>query len=129
MTTPEKKKRVKRAKHATPSQVCFLAKIVKKHAFPAGCKKEDKVTFSKPALLEVELIMNNAINLIVQNADQVMNYSGTATLGKQTVEIATTLTLAGLLRDCALKAGSKAVQNYNSFDATAPIPEQVAASL
>ena len=125
----EKKKKVKRAKYVAPSQTTYIAKIAKKYTAPEGCKKEDKLTFSKAAILEVELLMNNAINIIVQNADQVLTYSGTATLGKQTAEIATTLALAGLLRDSALKAGSKAVENYADFDAAAPVvPESVTAS-
>ena len=124
-----KKQKIKRAKkYVTPSQTTFIAKIAKRYTNPAGGDKADKLTFSKAAILEVELLMNNAINIIIQNADQVLTYAGTATLGKKTVEIATTLALAGLLRDNAIAAGTKAVENYNAFDAEASLPDSVTAS-
>ena len=123
-----KKQKTKRAKYVTPSQSTYIAKIAKRYTAPQGGDKADKLTFSKAAILEVELLMNNAINIIIQNADQVLTYAGTATLGKKTVEIATTLALAGLLRDNAIKAGSKAVENYAAFDSEAPVPESVTAS-
>ena len=124
----KKKQKTKRAKYTTPSQTTYIAKIAKRYTNPAGGDKADKMTFSKAAILEVELLMNNAINIIIQNADQVLTYAGTATLGKKTVEIATTLALAGLLRDNAIAAGTKAVENYNAFDAEASLPESVTAS-
>jgi hypothetical protein len=52
--------------------------------------------------------------------EQVMIYTGGKTLGKQTVEVATKLALSGLLCDKAMKAGSKAVENYNCFDKDRP---------
>ena len=123
------KQKTKRAKkYVAPSQSTYIAKIAKRYTAPQGGDKAEKLTFSKAAILEVELLMNNAINIIIQNADQVLTYAGTATLGKKTVEIATTLALAGLLRDNAIAAGSKAVENYNAFDKEASLPDSVTAS-
>ena len=85
-------------------------------------KNPNKLTMSKSALMEVSLLMDDAISTLVSNADKVLTYTGQKTMGKSHLELATTLAFAGLLRDKALKAGSKAVINYNGFDSKTPSP-------
>jgi len=123
---PTKKKR--RAK-STPNQCTYIAKIAKKYlgedekdADGKVVKNPNKLTMSKSALMEVSLLMDDAIGVLVNNADKVLTYSGQKTMGKSHLELATTLAFAGLLRDKALKAGSQAVINYNGFDPKAPSP-------
>ena len=119
----QKKKIGKRTKGATPSQSTYIAKIARKYVGEhekdekgvVVKKNPNKVTFSKSAISEVEMLMNNAVGIILNNTDKVMDYSGQKTMGKSAVEVATTLALAGLLRDKALRSGSKAVANYNDW--------------
>jgi hypothetical protein len=121
------KKKKKRTKSA-PTQYTYIAKIAKKYL---GVDKRDskgkvveknpnRLTFSKAGIAEVSILMDSAVKQILQNSDQVMIYTGGKTLGKQTVEVATKLALSGLLCDKAMKAGSKAVENYNCFDKDRP---------
>jgi hypothetical protein len=132
--TKEKKEgdKKKKRRKVAPTQCTYIAKIAKKYV---GEDKKDKsgkvveknpnkLTFSKAAISEVEMMINHAIGTLVENSDKVLTYTGGRTLGKSTVELATTLAFAGVLRDKAMKAGSQAVINYNGFDPTAP-PESV----
>tara|TARA_Y100000589_G_scaffold97347_1_gene91946 strand:- start:109 stop:558 length:450 start_codon:yes stop_codon:yes gene_type:complete len=120
-------KKVKRRKSA-PTQCTYIAKIAKKYL---GEDKKDakgnvieknpnKLTLSKSAVTEVEMLINHAVGLLVSNADSVLDYANQKTMGKSHVEVATTLALSGLLRDKALKAGSQAVINYNGYEPSAP---------
>lgn len=120
-------KKVKRRKSA-PTQCTYIAKIAKKYL---GEDKKDatgkvveknpnRLTMSKSAITEVELLINHAVGILVSNADQVLTYANQKTMGKSHVEVATTLALSGLLRDKALKAGSQAVINYNGYEPDAP---------
>ena len=127
----KKKKRVK----STPTQCSYIAKIAKKYL---GVDKKDskgkvieknpnRLTFSKSGIGEISILMDAAINQILKNSDQVMFYSGGKTMGKSTVEVATKLALSGLLCEKAMKAGSKAVENYNEYDKKQPAPLNVTA--
>lgn len=120
---PKKKRRTK----TTPTQCTYIAKIAKKYLGEDKKDEEGKViknpnklTMSKSAIMEISLLMDNAIGVLVDNADKVLLYSGQKTMGKSHLELATTLAFAGLLRDKALKAGSQAVINYNGFDPSVP---------
>ena len=131
----KKKKKAKRTTtKSTPSQTVYIAKIAKKYVGSDTKDKDGKVvknpnkmTFAKSAISEVEILMNYAIGRLIQNSDNVLQYNGQKTLGKSTLEVATTLAFAGLLRDKALKAGSKAVENYNGFDPSVAPPSLVTA--
>ena len=99
-----------------PSQETYLAKMAKKYL------AADNMTMSKTAIVEVGLLMNDAINTIVHNADKILTYSGHQTFGKKTAEGATYLALSGLLRNDAVKAGEKAVVSYDNWKPPAPVP-------
>lgn len=122
VTSSEKKKKVRRIGKATPTQETYLAKIAKKYLGEDGkdaqgktIKNKDKLTISKSALSEIGLLMNDAINTIVFNADKMLTYSGHQTFGKKTAEGATYMALSGLLRDDATVAGEKAVTSYDKW--------------
>ena len=111
----EKKPKGKPRSSAAPSQETYLAKIAKKYL------AADNMTMSKTAIVEVGLLMNDAVNTIVHNADKMLTYSGHQTFGKKTAEGATYLALSGLLRDDAAKAGEKAVTSYDNWKPPAPV--------
>lgn len=121
-------KKAKAAKGAVPPQTTYIAKIAKKYLGEHDKDKDgkiikknpEKLTFSKSALTEVELLMNHAIARIVTNGDAFLEYSGASTFGASTAQTATKLALSGLLLDDAVKAGTQAIINYNGYTADAP---------
>lgn len=129
-------KKGKRAKRATPQQTTYIAKIAKKYLGEHTKDKDgvvvkknpNKLTFSKAALTEVDMLINHAIGRIVQNSDAVLAYSGARTLGASAAQTATKLTLDGLLCEKAVKAGTQAIVNYNEYDAGAAAPANVTVS-
>lgn len=133
----KKKKKVRSSKGGASSQRAFITKIAKRHLGQDKKgeggrvveKNPNKLTCAKEFLTELELLVNYGIGVIVNNADHVLDYSGQKTMGKTHVEIATTLALEGLLRKRALKAGSRAVTNYNSYTADAPNENAAVASV
>lgn len=135
--TSLKKKKARRSKGGASSQRAFIAKIAKRHLGQDKKgeggrvveKNPNKLTCAKEFLTELELLVNYGIGVIVNNADQVLDYSGQRTMGKSHVEIATTLALEGLLRKRALKAGSRAVANYNDYTVDAPNENAAVASV
>lgn len=134
-TLNKQKKKGKRASRATPQQTTYIAKIAKKYLGEhtkdkdgAVVKNPNKLTFSKAALTEVDMLINHAIGRIVQNSDAVLTYSGARTFGASAAQTATKLTLDGLLCEKAVKAGTQAIINYNGYDADAPTPANVTLS-
>jgi hypothetical protein len=91
----------------------YIAKIAKQYTGDAKTKG-GKMTVSKSALAEVELLVEDAISMITRNADSILLYSGTHTLGKKTAEAATCVAFSGLLRENARDAGDAAVYNFYS---------------
>lgn len=130
------KKKAKAAKGAVPPQTTYIAKIAKKYlgehekdkSGKIIKKNPEKLTFSKSALTEVELLMNHAIARLVMNGDAVLEYSGASTFGASTAQTATKLALSGLLLDDAVKAGTQAIINYNGYTAGAPPVANVTAT-
>jgi hypothetical protein len=121
-------KKAKAAKGTVPPQTAYIAKIAKKYLGEHDKDKSgkiikknpEKLTFSKSALTEVELLMNHAIARLVTNGDAVLEYTGASTFGASTAQTATKLALSGLLLDDAVKAGTQAIINYNGYAAGAP---------
>tara|TARA_B100001057_G_scaffold336029_1_gene336812 strand:- start:2565 stop:3014 length:450 start_codon:yes stop_codon:yes gene_type:complete len=122
-------KKAKATKSAAPPQTTFIAKIAKKYL---GAPHErdskgnitkknlNKLTFSREALTEVELLMNHAIARLVENGDAVLEFNGASTFGASTAQTAAKLALSGLLLDDAVKAGTQAIVNYNNYAVGAP---------
>lgn len=108
-------KAAKRIKGGDIKMSTYIAKIAKKYTHPTSGDK-DQLTVSKSAIMEMELLADDAIAIITRNADKILTYSGTYTLGKQTAEAATCVAFSGLLRHRAKEAGNAAVESYEAFE-------------
>lgn len=108
-------KAAKRIKGGDIKMSTYIAKIAKKYTHPASGDK-DQLTVSKAAIMEMELLADDAIAIITRNADKILTYSGTYTLGTKTAEAATGVAFSGLLRRRAKEAGDAAVESFEAFE-------------
>tara|TARA_B110000211_G_C13666800_1_gene372727 strand:- start:85 stop:450 length:366 start_codon:yes stop_codon:yes gene_type:complete len=118
---------VKRAVSATfAEKQTKLASYIKQIAKSVSDERAEtdptkRFTMSSQALVEVELLIEHAMNNIAHNAESILKYSGAGTIGVKTVEVATRLSLSGLLCKDVAAAGNVALDTYQRAveDATA----------
>lgn len=72
----------------------------------------EQFTMSAQALTEVELLIKHAVHIISQNTSSILQYSGAATVGLKTVEVATKVGFYGNLSKEMALGGQAAIDCY-----------------
>ena len=106
---------VKDKKGATTKELslsAYIAKYARQLSLKEG--KKNRWTMTGEGSREVALLIDDAVQKIIQQADGVLRYSQTETFGEKTAKAAMKMHFSGLLRDQMHEAGQEAVLKYKA---------------
>ena len=106
---------VKDKKGATNKELslsAYIAKYARQLSLKDG--KKNRWTMTGEGSREVALLIDDAVQKIIQQADGVLRYSQTETFGEKTATAAMKMHFSGLLRDQMHEAGKQAVVKYKA---------------